>query len=197
MAIYEKILKAGTLVGVVKKNGKVEFKSTNYNYQTAEDIDIAVADALREVGLVLIPTEFDVISDVGSIITIVSTYKLVDVETGEFELLQMGGQGQDSGDKRIYKAETGAKKYLFKQLFHIPSEDTDPDKIPSGAWEEPKPCTDGSINWKDYVFKTGKHAGKTLGAVIQTDINWVKWNSTRAGEHQPYCVASLKAVGNG
>ena len=33
--LWQKIAKARELVGVVKKDGKVSFKQTNYNYQKA------------------------------------------------------------------------------------------------------------------------------------------------------------------
>ena len=195
--LWQKINKAKELVGVVKKNGKVEFKSTKYNYQTAEDIDMACRDAFIDAGLVVLPTGFEVINDVNGIITTIQTYKVIDIDTGEAEVVQMGGMGQDAGDKRIYKAETGAYKYLLKQLLQIPSEDTDPDKIPTGAWDNPKPKSDGSVEWKDYVFKTGTLAGKTLGEAIKTNIGAVRWYAGKQGESQPYCQAALESISNG
>ena len=57
--IYQKILEAKKLVGVVKKDGRVEFKQTKYNYQKAEDIDLAVRDAFEQVGLIVIPVKFE------------------------------------------------------------------------------------------------------------------------------------------
>ena len=33
--LYQKLLKAKDLIGIVKKEGKVSFKNTNYNYQRA------------------------------------------------------------------------------------------------------------------------------------------------------------------
>lgn len=191
--IWQKILKAKEVVGVVKKNGKVEFKSTKYNYQTAEDIDIACRDAFIEVGLVVIPSDFEVINDEGGIITIVQTFNVIDSDTGEFLVTKMGGMGQDSGDKRIYKAETGAYKYILKQLLQIPSQDTDPDRVASGVWEQPKQTKEGTLNWQEYVVKTGKHTNKTLGEIAKTDINFIKWYASKQGEHQPYCQACLEA----
>lgn len=193
--LFQKISKAKDAVGVVKKNGKVEFKSTKYNYQTAEDIDLACRDAFQEVGIIVVPTNFELVSDEGGITTIIQTYKVIDVDTGEFILVQMGGMGQDSGDKRIYKAETGAYKYLLKQLLQIPSQDTDPDKIPSAAWENPTTnAQTGKLNWKDYVFKTGQHTGKTLAEVVKNNIGSVRWYAGKQGEHQPYCQAALEEL---
>ena len=192
--LWQKINKAKELVGVVKKNGRVEFNNTKYNYQTAEDIDMACRDAFMDAGLVVLPAEFEVISDLNGIITTIQTYKVIDIDTGAFEIVAMGGMGQDAGDKRIYKAETGAYKYLLKQLLQIPSEDTDPDKIPTGAWDNPKPKSDGTVEWQNYVFKTGTLAGKTLGEAIKTNLGAIRWYAGKQGESQPYCQAALESL---
>ena len=176
-SIWSKLLRAKELVGVVKKDGKVAFKNTNYNYQKAEDIDIAVRNAFAEVGLIVIPCGFEVIRDEGSIVTVVQTYRIVD---------------SDSGDKRIYKAETGAFKYLMKQLLQIPAQETDPDNFPSEAVEKPV-LPNGNIDWRNYVLPVGlkKHAGKTLEAVANEDMNYIKYFATKQGSHQPYFQAAL------
>ena len=54
LSLYQKIAKAKEMVGVVKKEGKVSFKNTNYNYQRAEDIEIAVRDACQKVGILIL-----------------------------------------------------------------------------------------------------------------------------------------------
>lgn len=193
--LWQKISKAKDLVGVVQKNGRVEFKNTKYSYQRAEDIDLACRDAFQEVGIIVIPVEFDIISDKDGIITIIQTFCVIDTETGAYVKVKMGGMGQDSGDKRIYKAETGAYKYILKQLLQIPSED-DPDKIPSGAWDKPKPTAEGKVNWRDYVIKLGsKHKGKTLAQIAETDKQYIAWAVSKQGEHQPYCQAAVEELG--
>lgn len=191
-SIWSKLLRAKELVGVVKKDGKVAFKNTNYNYQKAEDIDIAVRNAFAEVGLIVIPCGFEVIRDEGSIVTVVQTYRIVDSDSGESFECQMGGMGQDSGDKRIYKAETGAFKYLMKQLLQIPAQETDPDNFPSEAVEKPV-LPNGNIDWRNYVLPVvlKKHAGKTLEAVANEDMNYIKYFATKQGSHQPYFQAAL------
>ena len=52
---------------------------------------------------------------------------LVDVETGEAEHGVVYGTGMDSGDKAIYKAMTGARKYFYRLIFGIGTGD-DPDE---------------------------------------------------------------------
>lgn len=194
-AIWQKVLRAKDLVGVVKKDGKVEFKNTNYNYQKAEDIDIAVRNAFAEVGLIVLPTGFNVINDAGGVVTIVQTYRIVDSESGDYFDCQMGGMGQDSGDKRIYKAETGAFKYLMKQLLQIPAQETDPDNFPSEAVDRPV-LKDGSLDWRHYVCPVTlkKHAGETLEAVAASDPNYISWFAGKQGSHQPYFQAALGEI---
>lgn len=194
--IYQKILEAKKLVGVVKKDGRVEFKQTKYNYQKAEDIDLAVRDAFEQVGLIVIPVKFDVISDVNNVITIVQHFAITDVESGASFVCAMGGQGQDSGDKRIYKAETGAFKYLFKQLMQITAQESDPDNFPSESVNQPV-NSDGTLNWKEYVcpMDLKRHAGKTLEQIAQTDKAYIRYFAGRAGSHQPYFLAAKQELG--
>ena len=201
--LWQKIAKARELVGVVKKEGKVSFKQTNSNYQKAEDIELAVRNACEQVGLIIIPKKFNIISDVGNIITTIQEYKIVDIDTGDFETCEMGGQGQDNGDKRIYKSETGCFKYLMKQLFQIPSDnDADPDVIPSAGYNNPPIKKDSqgevtSCNWRDYVLKNGKYAGCTLGELAETDDgkHHIVWQAGKASQAQPYCVVAKKELG--
>mgnify|MGYP001149629866 CR=1 FL=1 len=194
--VFQKLLMAKDEVGVIKKNGRVEFKSTKYNYQKAEDIDLAVRDAFQSVGLVVIPEDFVVVSDVGSVVTIVQKFRIVDVDTQESFVCAMGGQGQDSGDKRIYKAETGAFKYLFKQLLQITSQESDPDNFPSGAEPAPRNA-DGSLDWRNYVcpMDLKRHAGKTLAYVAENDKTYIRYFAAKAGVHQPYFQAAKQELG--
>lgn len=194
LTIAEKIMKAKELIGVVKRDGKVSFKNTNYSYQKAEDIDLAVREALNQVGLLIIPAGFHVVADVNNIITTIQRFQIMDAETGEAIFCEMGGQGQDSGDKRIYKAETGAYKYLQKQLFQIPAEESDPDLIPSEAYTAPTHTDNKNLNWRDFVPKTGKYAGKRLEDIAKTDMNWVTYWSERPSPPQAYCLACLEEV---
>jgi hypothetical protein len=53
-------------------------------------------------------------------------YRFVDVESGDFIEGVAAGQGTDTGDKGVYKAITGAIKYIFMKTFLIPTGD-DPE----------------------------------------------------------------------
>ncbi len=52
---------------------------------------------------------------------------VVDSRTGESLERFAWGSGMDHGDKAVYKAETGAMKYLLRGLFLIPDEADDPE----------------------------------------------------------------------
>ena len=53
-------------------------------------------------------------------------YNFVDVKTGDKIEGFIVGQGMDMGDKGVYKAITGAIKYLYIKTFNIPTQD-DPE----------------------------------------------------------------------
>lgn len=54
-------------------------------------------------------------------------YRFYDVESGEFISGTVSGDGADASDKGIFKAITGAIKYLYMKTFNIPTGD-DPEK---------------------------------------------------------------------
>ena len=150
--LHERIIKIMEMVAVIKKEGKVEFKNTKYNYQREEDVTAAVREALLKYGITIIPVQFRVEKVEAGLTTVAIQYKVTDAETGECEYLTMGGQGQDSGDKGIYKAETGAFKYLQKQMLWLGSQESDPDDIPSDALNQPAPpAVKEEIQSADYL----------------------------------------------
>ncbi len=54
------------------------------------------------------------------------SYQFIDAESGEFIGGTAAGQGTDGNDKGVYKAITGAIKYIFMKSFLIPTGD-DPE----------------------------------------------------------------------
>lgn len=189
--LYGKILAVMDKVKTVKKNGEVSFKNTHYNYQKEEDITAAIRDARIEVGLVVIPIKCEVIKNEGSMIQIVMTYRFVDSETGEFIDLQMGGEGQDSGDKKIYKAETGAYKYMQKQAFGLTSEEVDPDNVPSELMND-TPST--PADYLETRFKFGAHTGKTIREVATSNPGYIKWCAGKQGDLQAVCQKAVEEL---
>lgn len=57
------------------------------------------------------------------LITVEVPYSFYDVESGEKLEGIATGQGADKGDKGVYKAITGAVKYIYMKTFNIPTGD--------------------------------------------------------------------------
>lgn len=127
-ALAAKIAKAAGEVGAVEKRG--ENKQQHYNYVMAEDVVREAQKALREAGVLVLPTIGQVAVarewQAGSgatwiMLRVEMLYRVVDAETGEAVVLRAIGLGADSpGDKAIYKAQTGAAKYFYAGLLGIP-----------------------------------------------------------------------------
>jgi len=60
------------------------------------------------------------------------TYRFIDIKTGEYIEGTAAGQGSDATDKGVYKAITGAVKYIFMKTFLIPTGD-DPENDSKGS----------------------------------------------------------------
>jgi hypothetical protein len=187
--LYNKILNVMRKVKGIEKKGEVSFKSTKYAYQREEDITAAIREACIEEGLVIIPIACHVVNTTATNVEITMGYKIVDADTGEYEIIGIGGEGQDNGDKKMYKALTGAYKYMQKQVFHLTSQENDPDDIPSP--EKPNTTPSTPDNYLDTVFKAGKHKGKTLGEVVKIDIRYIEWLAGKQGDMQGLCQKAL------
>lgn len=132
--LAQKLAKVMGLVSRVPKNGHNSFH--NYDYATEGDVADTVRDALAEVGVAIIPTLMgevawrEVDTQGGKkerIATVRLKYTITDGATCyESEFV---GEGQDRGDKAIYKAYTGAHKYFLLRMFNISTgDDNDPER---------------------------------------------------------------------
>jgi hypothetical protein len=104
--------------------------------------------------------------------------------SGEWIEIKMAGEGQDSGDKSIYKANTGARKYGLLQLLGLAtSDDPEADK---------KTPTDDNKNQEktDYSKKTTPPANnkQTPPANTNQELNKALYNISKADK------ASLAAM---
>ncbi len=117
----------------IPENGFNDFH--NYSYATESDIKAVVRKKMAERKLVMIP---DVVKEITkqvttakgkteNLTTLEIIYYISDGETGESIAFKGIGTGQDSGDKAVYKAQTGALKYALTTLFLIPT-GQDPEK---------------------------------------------------------------------
>lgn len=131
-------------VGYIQKTGKNAFHG--YKYAGEADLLEKLRPAMLEAGLLLIPsiTSVSPIDDHG-VTTVQLEYSLVHKD-GDVWPFKIGaaGQGGDKnkngvGDKGLYKAITGANKYLLFKLFQIETGDDPENEAPpsNGKRENP------------------------------------------------------------
>lgn len=128
--------KLNTIMKEVKsmeKDGQNTFQ--NYSYLSETQVTLAMKKLLEKNGVVFThDTEFISITEVSPtskgtkqfMTTIRVRYVFCDMDTGGYVSGGEIGQGVDSQDKGIYKAITGAVKYIFMKTFLIPTGD-DPE----------------------------------------------------------------------
>lgn len=142
MNLYQKISRVMRDIQYLQKDDKVSTGGNNsYKAMSEEKVTQVVRESLIANGLVILPVaqahSRDELRDKEGVLkgylSIVDTqYKIVDIDTGQFELLASSGTGADTQDKGVGKAMTYSYKYLLLRTFAIPTGD-DPDKVSSAA----------------------------------------------------------------
>jgi hypothetical protein len=138
--IYLKIIAIMEVVERIAKRG--QNKAQNYDYLMAEDVINEIRQECVKQKLVIMAgctgvTTIEGQSKSGGtqyLTTTAMEYHIVDAETGDKVTIPWHGQGQDSGDKGIYKAFTGSVKTFLRNLFMIPTGDD-----PEDDGKPPKP----------------------------------------------------------
>jgi len=131
--LAKKLLAIQTAITSISKNGRNTFQ--NYDYATIRDIVTVLKPLLEKHGVIVVPemaappTVIDSGKDGKSkLTTILMNYKMVNIDDPtDFYVARVAGQGQDAGDKGIYKALTGAQKYFIINTFMVPMGD-DPEQ---------------------------------------------------------------------
>jgi hypothetical protein len=133
--ITKAIAECAVKIGYIQRAG--ENKAQGFKFVGDEHIMAKAQSALAECELSISPREIVDVSRARvelqgrngarfeNQVTIRVTW-CVSHSSGEVLECQTIGSGFDGGDKADYKAMTGARKYLFRLLFHIPTGD-DPD----------------------------------------------------------------------
>ena len=119
-------------VQYIQKRGFNKFH--RYKYATESDVSEKVREVLAKENVVMMPdvvehTTREHINLKGNreyIATVKMKFTFIDGETGEEISIHSVGEGQDAGDKAVYKAITGATKYALMKAFMIPTGD-DPE----------------------------------------------------------------------
>lgn len=127
--LHQKISAVMQDVQYLTKDDHIKFNKTNYRAISEEKVTSTVRESLIKNGLVILPVVQDH-SREGTLSTVDTTYKIVDVDTGDHELIVSSGTGVDTQDKGVGKAMTYSYKYLLLRTFAIPTGE-DPDKVSS------------------------------------------------------------------
>lgn len=134
--LYPKILSVMETVGGYVQKDKVN-REQKYTYVSEGAVLAKVQPALIAAKLIALP-HYDLISSedkatakgsIWKLITVSCRLKLIDAETGESDEVIAIGQGLDSGDKAVAKAQTMAFKYAWWKLLCLETGD-DPEADP-------------------------------------------------------------------
>ena len=143
--LFGKMAKVLGEVSRVPKNGRNEFH--RYDYVTESDLVDLLRGLMAKNGIAFFvscedePTRIDMGDGKNGPLTRVKmTAHFGCSETGETMSVTFYGEGQDKGDKGVYKAYTGAIKYMLMKTFLVstgddPEVDDDPapTRKPTGA----------------------------------------------------------------
>lgn len=158
MNLMQKLAEIMNDIKRIPKRGHNDFH--NYDYALEADIKDVVRAELAKQKIMMFANELSrtalpVTTRKGAteqIITLEVEYTLFDADSGESIKFVGYGDGQDAGDKAVYKAKTGALKYALTSLFLIPTGD-DPET--EGQALQPKYITEDKVQYlRDKVEET-------------------------------------------
>jgi hypothetical protein len=128
--ILNKLLDIQSKISAVEKEGYNEHG--NYNFISDQQLTPMIKTLLEKHNVKFSPNSVDMIdarvNPKGNqlVYAVRVSYSFTDIDSGESYYGTMVGTGGDMTDKGIYKAITGAIKYIFIKHFLIPTQD-DPE----------------------------------------------------------------------
>ena len=155
--LIQKLAEITNEIERIPKNGHNDFH--NYDYALESDI--------KDVRPLLVAQNLFMLSDEKSrsvteiktqkgtqqLVTLEIEYTIFDGDTGETIKFTGFGDGQDAGDKAVYKAKTGALKYALTSLFLIPTGD-DPETEGKKPLQPPKTIDEEQIKTLEDLIHT-------------------------------------------
>jgi hypothetical protein len=146
--LVQKLCEVMGAVGYIQKTGYN--KQQGYKYAQETDVVEKVRAELAQRKVFLMNsvenTSFRTIRTAKgnelTVATLTVKYTFIDGESGEKLEFSGVGEGMDSGDKAVYKAQTGALKYALMKTFLIPTGDDperDHDEEPQRQERNPQP----------------------------------------------------------
>lgn len=189
-SIYSKISKVMSQVNRVPKNGFNKFHK--YAYATESDLTESIRPILIEARLAFFSTVLEQTRE-GEFTKVKMEFTLADLDTGETLKSTYWGEGQDKGDKGLYKAYTGATKYFLMKTFLIPTgDDPEGDTTVDERNENSQPvklASEKQLNLITNLLKknvSDKFSFEDLHSVLQqkigTDKPMEEWTSDEASK---------------
>lgn len=136
--LIQKIASVQAGFGEVAKEGHNRIQ--NYDYVTEAQVKKLIRQPLAKLGVIINPqfeikNEWNETTKKGGIMHYASVLGIFELTDGNSTIKgQMPGTGMDTGDKAIYKAETGAQKNYLMQLFMLSTGD-DPEQEESKQYQ--------------------------------------------------------------
>lgn len=142
-ALAQKLSDVRQDVEYIEKTGENDYHG--YSYVTEKDLTEKIREPLSDYGVMLF-TSVEEQGSKGDMTKVVTEHSFVDGDTGATITVKSRGHGYDEQDKGIYKAVTGAVKYLLYKNFLIPAGD-DPEEPPTISNDMRKKILAGAKNF--------------------------------------------------
>ena len=176
--ITSKLVNVMEEVSHVQKSGTNEFHK--YQYATAADVLEKVNEALcknkicsvAKASLISLEHVTNAKGNQEHLATVQMNIRLIDSESGEYIDIAGLGNGQDSGDKAVMKAETASIKYAYMMTFNIstgddPEADIRTDQFMAETSNEPPKPRAVSRNTAKSTGMVCVDCGKTISSKVQ------------------------------
>lgn len=145
LGLWQKILAVQTALGTVKRDKTASFGGRNdsYAYASEEAILSLIKTEANLFGLIVIIDKVEAkhgvhqsttaqgVQRVTRFASVEVTYRVIDADSGESTTAIFPGYGENTGDKAVYIAMTGANKYFWLKFFGVPTGDDPEAQAPS------------------------------------------------------------------
>jgi hypothetical protein len=117
-------------VPAIQNDKNIAGSKASYNVSTIQAVLKIIRPLFVKYKLALMPIE-SVAVVIGQTAVLNAKYKLIDLESGEYETVGGSGAGYDPSDKHVGKASTYAYKTTLLKTFCLATTDEDPDMFSS------------------------------------------------------------------
>ncbi len=193
MSLYKKMHAVMMETEAIEKSVTVGDKQNAYKAVGEADVLNVIKPLFKKHGLIIIQHEVSVLDrfdtfttkygESSRLMTQVHTkFKIVDIDTGEFDFIEAVGNGVDTQDKASGKAQTYALKVGLQKTFMLFSgEDTDNEHSDDITEQQTKPISDNkpmtNIDKKvDEMLKLAAMKKQDIGKIKMSIVH--KYNKT-------------------